>query len=70
MEAGQIGVNGLPVVSPVVVSKNVQETVPVQSPVLAGSLAKEKRGKLMSARILVQTYSDVCNEIERSRCLY
>ncbi|KAL9987483.1 hypothetical protein ACROYT_G001796 [Oculina patagonica] len=61
-EVGRIGVNGVPVVSPVEVSKNVLGTARVQRPVLAGSLAKEKRGKLMSARNFAETYSAVCKE--------
>lgn len=64
-EGGRIGVNGVPVVSPVEVSKNVLGTARVQRPVLAGSLAKEKRGKLMSARIFAETYSAVCKEQKR-----
>lgn len=66
MEVGQIGANGRPVASRAEVFKNVFEIARIQSPVLAGNLVKEKSGKLLNARIFVQTYLAVCNEISRS----
>ena len=66
MEVGQNGMNGRPVASRAEVFKNVFEIARVQSPVLAGNLAKEKSGKLMNAKINVQTYLAVCNKFHEA----
>lgn len=66
MEVGQIGVNGLLAATLAEVFKNAFEIAQIQSPGLAENLAKEISGKIMNARIFVETYLAVCSKFHES----
>lgn len=66
MEVGQIGVNGLLAANLAEVFKNAFEIAQIQSPSLTENLAKEISGKIMNARIFVETYLAVCSKFHES----